>query len=144
MKSNNRASTRELAHNFVEKLSPDNERATIIGLQGDLGSGKTTFVQAMAEALGITGVVTSPTFVIEKIYKTTHSKFQHLIHIDAYRLESGAELEVLGWRDIVSDPHNLIAVEWPERIGDILPSHTPTINFTFINETTREIVFPHA
>src|SRR4051812_40158014 len=113
------AETESLAAQLVAGLVPG-RNATVIGLSGDLGSGKTTFTQSIAKALGVTENVTSPTFVIEKIYSLknpstlTELNFEHLIHIDAYRLESSRELLNLGWHDIVLDPKNLILIEWPE------------------------------
>lgn len=146
------------AETFVKSLKLG-KKAVIVGLFGDLGSGKTTFTQAVAKVLGVTETVTSPTFVIEKIYKlgglakqtgfvsasesrlSAPHAFKHLIHIDAYRLESGKELEHLGWHDIASDPKNLIMIEWPEKVAEILPSDITKLHFTFIDEKTREIVY---
>lgn len=130
--------TEQAAKTFVSKLSP-NATATMIGLSGDLGSGKTTFVKAAAAALGVEQTVTSPTFVIEKIYKLEGQPFARLVHIDAYRLESSRELEALGFATLLEDPQNLIFIEWPERVKDVLPADMHTIRFTFIDETTREI-----
>lgn len=130
--------TEKLAQDFVAKLLPSTT-ATIVALYGDLGAGKTTFTQAVAKALGVTETVTSPTFVIEKIYKLSHPHYTHLIHIDAYRLESGKELETLGWREIASDSKNLIFIEWPEKVADILPGNMHKIYFKFVDENTREI-----
>ena len=96
----------------------------------------------MARELGITETVTSPTFVIEKIYEipaSAKSRFKHLIHIDAYRLESPSELARLGFVEIVADSSNLIFIEWPERLGDLLPPTTIRLNFSHVNETTRKI-----
>ncbi len=129
----------EMAKTFINSLTPEKEGATIIALKGNLGAGKTTFTQQVAEILEVEETVTSPTFVIEKIYKLSHKKFDFLIHIDAYRLESGRELEVLGWKEISENPKNLIMLEWPERVAEILPSTITTISFLFIDETTREI-----
>ncbi|MCI0619657.1 tRNA (adenosine(37)-N6)-threonylcarbamoyltransferase complex ATPase subunit type 1 TsaE [Candidatus Wolfebacteria bacterium] len=129
---------------FVANLKPAKERATIVELRGELGSGKTTFVKAVAEALGVKDTVTSPTFVIEKVYKVSHPHFTNLVHIDAYRLESGNELRALGFPTLTQDPHNLILIEWPERVADILPENTPTLSFTFVDEYTRDIILPHA
>jgi tRNA threonylcarbamoyladenosine biosynthesis protein TsaE len=131
--------TENKAREFITALAPLQNGATIVGLEGDLGSGKTTFTQAVARALGVTETVTSPTFVIEKIYKLEHKNFTHLIHIDAYRLEKGEELLKLGWHEIATDPKNLILIEWPERVREILPADMKKISFTFIDEKTREI-----
>ena len=114
--------TQKIAGDFVGSLSPTTQ-AVVVGLYGNLGAGKTTFTQAVAKTLGILETVTSPTFVIEKIYELENRKFTHLIHIDAYRLEKSEELLHLGWNEIISDPHNLILIEWPEKVADIMPGH---------------------
>lgn len=134
--------TEKIARDFIEKEFLRNESdAIIVGLYGDLGSGKTAFTQAVAKYLGVKEVVTSPTFVIEKIYKLKGGHFDHLIHIDAYRLKSGDELLRLGWEEIAKNPKNIIFVEWPERVAEILPNNIKKIYFFFINENTREIEF---
>ncbi|MFA5841637.1 MAG: tRNA (adenosine(37)-N6)-threonylcarbamoyltransferase complex ATPase subunit type 1 TsaE [Candidatus Paceibacterota bacterium] len=116
------------------------KRATVIGLKGDLGSGKTTFTKALAKKLGVADTVLSPTFVIEKIYKLPAGKpFRHLIHIDAYRLDSAEELRALGWDEILSEPKNLIVIEWPERVKKLLPKGSFEVKFKFIDDRTREI-----
>ncbi len=126
--------------------------AVILGLQGDLGAGKTTFTKGIAKALGVEGVVTSPTFVIEKIYKLPACAtdtagrpkgvgFSRLIHIDAYRLDGGNELLHIGWNDIASDKDNLIFIEWPEKVADILPKDMITVQFKFVDENTREVEY---
>ena len=113
---------------------------SVITIDGPSGSGKTTFTQALARALGIVTPVLSPTFVIERIYKIENSnKFEHLIHIDAYRLENGQELTNLGWEKICQEPRNLIVIEWPERVADILPTDIYYINFEFVDENTRNL-----
>lgn len=130
--------TEALASDFLKTLKKK-DKAVVIGLKGDLGSGKTTFVKGIAKALGLKQTVSSPTFVIEKIYILDNQEFKHLIHIDAYRLESGKELINLGWKEISNDSNNLIFIEWPERIEEILPKDAKEIQFKFINENTREI-----
>lgn len=120
------------------------DRATVLGLSGDLGAGKTTFTQQLAGLLGVKEDVTSPTFVIEKIYDLPAPPlygFKKLIHIDAYRLDTGHDLELLGFKELLVTPENLIIVEWPERVADILPANTKILKFTFINDTTREVIY---
>lgn len=128
-----------LASSVATSLTPTTEGATVLGLSGELGSGKTTFVKAFARALGVEEHVTSPTFVLEKIYKLERADFDHLIHIDAYRLESGSELLTLGWGEMMANPKNLIVIEWPERVAEVLPSTMKTLRFVFIDDSTREI-----
>jgi len=120
-KLNGTDETVEYAREFVARLSPKKDAAMVVALSGELGAGKTTFVQAVARVLGVEETVTSPTFVIEKVYELDNQKWNHLIHIDAYRLESPHELEVLGWREIVAEPSNLILIEWPEMVAGLIP-----------------------
>lgn len=102
-------------------LSDMTQGATVIALVGDLGAGKTTLVQAIAHMLGITETVVSPTFTIAKFYETKDSRWQKLIHIDAYRIETEDELEPLGFAALVATPGTLIIIEWPEQIKAALP-----------------------
>jgi|WetSurMetagenome_2_1015567.scaffolds.fasta_scaffold1213562_1 tRNA threonylcarbamoyladenosine biosynthesis protein TsaE len=131
------------AAEFLKQLEPNSANATVIGLRGELGAGKTTFTQACADLLGISETVTSPTFVILKKYKLNGKilgdKFSFLIHIDAYRLKGGKELDAIGWQGIISDPKNLIMIEWPELVADVMPANTRYIDFKHIDESTREI-----
>ncbi len=128
--------TREIAKQWLSTLVATNEvtsesditeskGATIVGLSGHLGAGKTAFVKMVARWLGIKDEITSPTYVIMKIYdldsniynqilQAIPNPWKRLIHIDAYRLERYEELEVLNWEQLVRDPGNLIMVEWPE------------------------------
>lgn len=128
---------------WLKHLQPSTTGATVVGLHGNLGSGKTTFVQAVARALGVMEQVTSPTFVIQKSYPVVTNSystgFTQLIHIDAYRIDDPKELEILGFPALCSDPHRLILIEWPERIASLLPADTRELFFTFKDETTREI-----
>src|SRR3989344_8047721 len=106
--------------------------ATVFALIGELGAGKTTFVQKFAKACGIRDSIISPTFVILK-------KYDNLVHIDAYRLKDAGELEKLGIYDLISNPDNVIFIEWADRVISILPDDTITIHFEHINETQRKI-----
>ena len=126
-------------------------RAVLLILKGDLGSGKTTFTKCMGEILGIKEHITSPTFTIEKRYNITNNSeefcgVETLIHIDAFRLESGKEIVSLGFEDELKDPKNLICFEWPEMVEDvnILPQDSNVVEFSFVDENTREMCFYEA
>jgi tRNA threonylcarbamoyladenosine biosynthesis protein TsaE len=121
------------AGEFVRGLTAC-ERATLVTLSGDLGAGKTTFTQGVARALGVTDTVASPTYVIEKVYTLSGALWERLIHIDAYRLTSAHELQVLGWNEMIADPKNLILLEWPERVADILPQESISLRFDIEGE----------
>lgn len=117
------------AASCVSSLPVASKDAMVVALHGDLGAGKTTFVQALARVLGVTDTVTSPTFVIQKQYATTHERFARLLHIDAYRLETPEELVRLGFAEQCADPEQLICIEWAERVAPLLPAHT--VHYTF-------------
>ena len=127
------------ARRFVGSLVPDPASARVVALSGELGAGKTTFAQGIARALGVEENVTSPTFVIEKIYQLQNKEFSRLIHIDAYRLNDPHELEVLGWREIIADPTNLIVIEWPEKVADLIPANAMHVSFKGVGDS-REII----
>lgn len=141
--TNNLEDTFLLAKEFVGNLAPREDTATVIALYGDLGSGKTSFVQGAAKALGIDATIISPTFVIERVYKLAGQKFDHLIHIDCYRIDASKEIALLGWDEKIANPRNLIFVEWAERIEEILPLDAIRIYFEFVGETRRKIALRH-
>lgn len=130
--------TREIARNLAEKvLKKKQKKAVVIGLEGELGSGKTTFSQFFAKALGIKENVLSPTFILVKKYKLKNRDF---IHIDAYRIENPKELLSLAWQDLISNPRNIVLIEWTDRIRQILPKDYIQIKFKIVNENKREII----
>lgn len=133
-----REELREIADTVVNALQPK-EGATIVVLKGELGAGKTTFVQEIAGIYGIEEPITSPTYVIEKIYELEGRVFKKLVHIDAYRLEGGSELTSLGFEKLLEDPTVIIFLEWPERVKDVLPSDIVTITFEHKEEDLRDI-----
>ena len=116
----------------------------VISLEGDLGAGKTTFTQGFAEGLGIKEKIQSPTFVILKVYAISHTPYaishkkqnvrhkaygvQQLIHVDAYRLQA-KDFKVLGWKEFIKNPQNIILVEWGNKIKSILPKNATRILF---------------
>jgi tRNA threonylcarbamoyladenosine biosynthesis protein TsaE len=105
--------TQALARELAQVLPPD----AVLALHGDLGVGKTTFVQGLARAFGIEGAVTSPTFTIY----TIHQGSRRLVHLDAYRLSSAAQMDALLVDDFLQSPYCL-AIEWPERIESWIPA----------------------
>lgn len=157
--------TKKIAADWLKKLAqkrsqsrdedPTSSKSTVICLSGHLGAGKTAFVKGVARALGIHENVTSPTFVIMKIYDipTTRSggasrgaiwPWKRLAHIDAYRLEKPEELGAIDFKDLVSDPHNLIMIEWPENIEGALAGigNRRTVAFSVKEKvSSREISF---
>jgi tRNA threonylcarbamoyladenosine biosynthesis protein TsaE len=123
----------------ILNLKTKKQNAVIVAFIGDLGSGKTVFVQGFAKALGIKEKITSPTFVILKRFKIYDLRFKNLIHIDAYRIENPKEILDLGWEDLAGDPKNIILIEWAEKIKKILPKEYFLVKFKHINEKQRAI-----
>ena len=115
------------------------DRAAVIALHGDLGAGKTTFVQELARQLKVTDTVTSPTFVVLKKYETKSEQFSHLAHMDAYRIESEAELPPLRFSELLKSPNTLVCIEWAERISSALPSGTIHIHLAVASDTNRTV-----
>jgi len=158
--------TQKLGKELAKKLTP----GQTICLSGDLGSGKTTFAQGLLKGLNVKGPYTSPTFLIIKQYhiiqsikqkskkiKMLHAScpasrrqavstsrggsiFHDVYHIDAYRV-SDKDILNLGWEEIISQPGNLIVVEWAERIKKIIPKNAKWINFSWEGKEKRKIVF---
>lgn len=123
---------------FATSLAPRSRGATFVTLSGELGAGKTAFAKAVARALGVEVVVTSPTFVLEKIYVLPRSRsakpaFERFVHIDAYRLSGGSELAQLGFDELMRDASNLVMLEWPERVADALPAPSTRISIVEID-----------
>ncbi|MBL7045123.1 MAG: tRNA (adenosine(37)-N6)-threonylcarbamoyltransferase complex ATPase subunit type 1 TsaE [Parcubacteria group bacterium] len=143
MITKNLKETEELAKEFITCVQDKvlDTGATVVAMEGDLGAGKTTFVKAVAKEFGVENTVTSPTFVIEKIYKLENQAYENLIHIDAYRLKSGEELKALGWEEVSKNPKNIIFIEWPSNVEEVLPEDKQEISFKFIDENTREIMW---
>lgn len=113
---------------------------TVIALTGDLGSGKTTFVQGFVKALGIRKKIISPTFVLMRTYKA--KKKNVLYHLDLYRLESNLESEIenLGIKDIWKEENNILVIEWAEKIKKLLPDDTIWIKFEYLSDDQRKII----
>ncbi len=115
------------------------KRALVLGLEGDLGGGKTTFLQGFAKGLGIKEKITSPTFVIIKRFHVPCSIFHDFYHIDCYRIRKSKEIFDLGLKEIISNPRNIVAIEWADRIKKILPKNVLSLKFGFIGKTSRKI-----
>lgn len=124
--------TKNLAQNLSKTLKPGD----FLAFYGNLGSGKTTFIQGLAEGLGIKRRIISPTFIIIRTYKLRINNFYH---IDLYRIESKNDLLGLGIDEIIEDKNNIVAVEWAEKMEDMLPDKRIELYFKYVDEDTREI-----
>lgn len=123
-----------LARQVLEKVEPHADHAFLITLQGELGAGKTTFMQALARELGIAEAVQSPTYVLMKSYDIAYKGHERLVHIDAYRLEAPAQFAALKPEVFLNDPKNIVCIEWPERLAGALPKADIALRFAHSRE----------
>ena len=117
---------------FAAKVAEQCQPPLVIHLQGDLGSGKTTFARGFINKLGHSGKVKSPTFTLVESYDL---KLAHLYHFDLYRLKDPLELEYIGIRELVGELDVMCLIEWPERGGSALPTADLVINFEYQGES---------
>ena len=135
--------TEELGKKIAQEIlkTQPKKEAVVIGLEGDLGGGKTTFLKGFAKGLRIKQKILSPTFIILKKFQVSSFKFRWFYHIDCYRIERPKEILNLGFKEIISDPKNIICIEWADRIKKIVPKRAILIKFEFVNKETRKILF---
>lgn len=124
---------------FAKKLAAELRGGEIIGLVGDLGAGKTTFVQALAEAVGVAGAVKSPTFILMQVLDAKWSgAVRRLCHVDAYRLKDWSELAAIGFEDYAGASGTVALVEWADRVPELhkMPNYRE-ITFAFGKKDER-------
>ncbi|MDO8264746.1 MAG: tRNA (adenosine(37)-N6)-threonylcarbamoyltransferase complex ATPase subunit type 1 TsaE [Candidatus Parcubacteria bacterium] len=134
------AQTKKLGVSLAKRIlkRPIQKRAVVLGLKGELGEGKTAFLQGFAKGLGIKERVLSPTFVIMKKFKIKKKKFRNFFHIDCYRIREKDIME-LGFKEIASEPKNIIAIEWAGRIKRIIPKDAIWLKFKSVAKNKRKI-----
>jgi tRNA threonylcarbamoyladenosine biosynthesis protein TsaE len=113
------------------------QKGDLICLQGDLGAGKTTFVQGIGEGWGSVDGISSPTFVLVNEYRRPDGN--RLFHMDAYRLESSLEASELDLDSMLYQ--GALIVEWPERVASVLPHEELRIQLEYIAEEQRQMRF---
>ncbi len=140
--------TQEIASFFIKsvlKREPvSNKQAFVVSLEGDLGSGKTEFLKGVAKSLKLKEKVFSPTFLIMKSFPFSNkikNSFKTLWHLDCYRLEKIKEIESLGFKEIISEPTNIIFIEWGNKVKKLLPLKHWKIKFKMLEQNTRILEF---
>lgn len=123
---------------FAEELAHQFKQGGTIALTGDLGAGKTTFVQGFAKGLGIEDKIISPTFVLIREHQIPNSTGV-FYHLDLYRLEEPIDITSIGLKDLFSNPKNIILIEWADKLGENSPKGITKINIEKINENSRRI-----
>lgn len=137
--TNSFGETQQLGKDFTKQL----KGGDVLALYGNLGSGKTTFIQGIAKGLGIENKIISPTFIIVRKYdlrfKIKDLRIKNFYHIDLYRLESVNDLKSLGLDEIINDKSNIVAIEWPEKLEKFLPKKRIDLRFKYLLDDKRQI-----
>ena len=136
MISNGPQETIEYGRKFAKKL----KGGEVIGLNGELGSGKTTFIKGLAKGLKVRETVTSPTFIILKTYPAKIDKKKiEFVHLDCYRIKSDDDARSIGIEDYLGRENIITVIEWPEKIRQILLKNIIDIYFRHQTPYKREI-----
>lgn len=125
---------------FAQKYAAELQTGGVVALWGELGAGKTVFARGVARGLGVAANVSSPTFVVMRVYTTTFSNIKNFCHIDAYRINSSRDLLDIGAQDYFRDFGTLTLVEWAEKVEDVLPSGARRIELKHLSPEKREII----
>lgn len=125
--------TRRLGHRLGSLLA----LGDVLALSGDLGAGKTTLVQGIAQGWGSTDAVSSPTFVLVNVYRRPDGSLLH--HMDAYRMQNALEAEDLDIEEMLST--GALLVEWPERIQAALPTDCLCVELAWVADEQRSLKF---
>lgn len=128
--------TRLIAQSLARKF----KGGEVLALEGELGSGKTTFAKGLAQGLRIRQKITSPTFVICRPYPLPGKTQKTFYHFDLYRIKNQKELLELGFREIIADPENIVALEWPEKAKGLLPKNTIRLRFTPRHKADERVI----
>ena len=130
--------TLEQIRQTAAKLVENSKNYKVIAFHGEMGVGKTTFIHALCEAMGVLDVITSPTFSIINQYQTNDG--QTIYHIDLYRIKDENEAINAGIEDCLYSG-NICLVEWPEKAAGIFPDETLHVTITSVDDNTRNLKY---
>lgn len=130
--------TQKLGEELAKNAEPG-KMAKVFCLRGELGAGKTVFLQGFGKGLAIKEKIQSPTFIIMSRFPLKNQAFKDFFHFDCYRLEAPQEITNLGFKEIIFNPKSIIAIEWPEKIEKFLPTTRTEIIFEILGEDKRKI-----
>lgn len=134
-------SSKEATQDFGRSLAQSLLPKTLVTIVGNLGAGKTTLVQGMLDGLGASGPFPSPTFVLMNQYELPNASatgIRRVYHADAYRVGAG-DFEKLGFLEWCADPAGIVFLEWPERLGSLVPNEHVEICLKTLSDTERSI-----
>lgn len=132
--------TKKIASDLAQTLLAKRSNPLVIGLVGELGAGKTFFVQSFLKRLGVKYPILSPTFVLVKEYSLKHGFYNKAYHVDLYRLSSPKDLPPLGLDRLLSRKRSIILIEWAEKARELLPGDAVWIKFEHGNEEQERFI----
>lgn len=135
IKTKSAEETKEAGKELALKLTPGD----VLLLYGNLGAGKTTFTQGLAEGLGIKERILSPTFVLQRSHSLNLHNIKTFHHIDLYRIEGKSEIDSLGLSEILQDKEAVMLIEWAEKLKDYMPEKGYKILIDYLDDKTRSI-----
>jgi tRNA threonylcarbamoyladenosine biosynthesis protein TsaE len=137
-----KTSSEKQTFNLGKKIARQLQGGEVLALTGDLGAGKTVLVKGIAAGLGVKNIVTSPTFVIMKVYNASRSgaAIKKLAHIDCYRVGEPELIEAIGAREYFGRPDAITLIEWAEKIKKIIPQYSIGIKIALKEGNKREIM----
>ena len=133
---------RSAAREFIEKVLPEH---SVIAFYGAMGAGKTTFIKALCEELGVTDTVTSPTFALVNEYSVeergtrNEERFSKVFHFDFYRIKRLEEVYDMGYEDYFYQKNALCLIEWPELVEELLPDDALRVEISEESDGSRQI-----
>ena len=132
--------TQKIASDLAQKIIK-RKKGAVLALEGELGAGKTVFVQCFAKALGIKPKIKSPTFVLMKKYSVPSGTYRgtNLYHLDCYRITGHKDLRIPEFEEMLNEQGSIVLVEWAERIKEIIPKNHLTVHIDHISEKIRKI-----
>lgn len=128
----NAKETKNLGKSYAKRI----KQGDFLAFYGNLGGGKTTFIQGLAEGLSITRRIISPTFIIVRHYNLKKGSFYH---IDLYRTQTKHDLLSVGLDEIINNTENIVAVEWSDKLDGLKPTKRTEFHFEYLNENERKI-----
>lgn len=127
-------------YEFGLKLAKKVKKGQVFSLYGDLGGGKTCFTKGLARGLGVKRHITSPTFVLMKVYKIKKGGLRHFCHVDAYRLKRHGEIIEVGLKEFLGRSDTVVAIEWADKLKKILAPYRKTaIKFSYVGHNKRQL-----
>lgn len=130
----------ESMHQLGRDLAATLQPGDVVLLHGDLGAGKTTLTQGVAQGLGVNGPVQSPTFTLVREHDAENMR---LYHLDLYRLDDPEQLEDIGYEVFINPPDGISLIEWPERAGDWLPHSFLLVQIEHLGGDRRRVQVTH-